>query len=62
MSWPKRAFAAIGVWLLIAVAGFLVSDFYGGGTPVGGLFSALGFVIGVIYLLIPLFRGKSSPL
>jgi hypothetical protein len=62
MNWFKRALAAIGIWVLIAVAGLFIVDLSGGGKEVGALFSVLGFIVGVTYFIIPLFRRKSSPL
>ena len=61
MRWLKRALAAIGIWLLIAVAGVFIADLYGA-KEVGALFSVLGFIVGVVYFIIPLFGRKSSPL
>jgi hypothetical protein len=62
MSWLKRVLAAIGIWLLIAVGGLFIVDLSGGGKEIGELFSVLGFIVGVVYFIIPLFRKKSSPL
>lgn len=62
MRWLKRALAAIGIWGLIAVAGLFIVDLFGGAKEIGALFSVLGFIVGVTYFIIPLFRKKSSPL